>query len=509
MALAGCMAAPPPAGPTVAVSADPVAFQRMQTADSSSIIPPDAPDPLAAQVFLLNDAPINNPMMVARLHHIVDRLLQNWTATPKPQVAIYILPDEGYNGDATGTNQMFVTLGLLQRAQSEDEIAFVLAHELSHILLGHVVERQQGVAANSQMIALASLGTMEGIMLAHHNEQTLDHGATGAVLAAFRIGQILVAANQSVGDAGWSRAQEYQADELGFDLLVKSQYYNPAAFQPVFERLAEEDKTLANQRAALKGTVAIALDQAVEYAMSSKAGGTTILNDKQEAELMGAIMSSPVAEKIIDRILPANSHPPELNRLASLQNYAAKVWPNALPTDDKPNPFTTGELGEQTEIVADALKASQDADEDIKNHQLGEVIHLVYTPGFRRNLPLEQKMLRAQLALAQNRGALAQEMLDSVTSDPSAPASSFLLLAQFEAQNGQTDAALQTLDAGDTHFGNDEPFIELRISLLNQAGRQSDMANALQTCAGFGSEDLMTSCQKAAAPPGQPGQTSL
>lgn len=70
-----------------------------------------------------------------------------------------------------------------------------------------------------------------------------------------------------------------------------------------------------------------------------------------------------------------------------------------------------------------------------------------------------------------------------------------------QASNGQPDAALATLDAGQRRFDSEAAFIPYRIAILKQAGRDKDVADALKRCATLGDRSLQAACAKAAQPP--------
>ena len=50
---------------------------------------------------------------------------------------MHILGVDYYNAYSLPDGSIVVAFGLLDQAQSDDEVAFVLAHELGHVRLGH------------------------------------------------------------------------------------------------------------------------------------------------------------------------------------------------------------------------------------------------------------------------------------------------------------------------------------------------------------------------------------
>lgn len=60
-----------------------------------------------------------------------------------------------YNAYATGSSEIVLSKGLFEQSRYDEEIAFVLAHELSHHILDHINEDQRN----------ASVGTVLGVLL--------------------------------------------------------------------------------------------------------------------------------------------------------------------------------------------------------------------------------------------------------------------------------------------------------------------------------------------------------
>lgn len=112
----------------------------------------------------------------------------------------FVLDSPTVNAFAMPGGYIYVTRGLLGLANSEAELAGVLAHEIGHITARHSAERySQGLVAG---LGLAVLGA------------AVD---TPGVSRAAGVGTDLVMKS-------YSRSQEYQADELGIRYLSRSGY---------------------------------------------------------------------------------------------------------------------------------------------------------------------------------------------------------------------------------------------------------------------------------------------
>ncbi|MFN7086429.1 MAG: M48 family metalloprotease, partial [Burkholderiales bacterium] len=114
-----------------------------------------------------------------------------------------------------------VNTGLLLSAQSESEVASVLAHEIAHVTQRHIarlIDQQK----RSQIVSIAALAV--AILASRANSDVAG--------AATAFGQAGVVQSQ----LNFTRANEQEADRIGVQILEKSGY-DPHAMPAFFERL--------------------------------------------------------------------------------------------------------------------------------------------------------------------------------------------------------------------------------------------------------------------------------
>ncbi len=130
---------------------------------------------------------------------------------PQPfQYHFHVIKEYTYNAFAGPGGQVFINSGLFEALNSEEEIAGILAHEISHVACRHVSEQIE----RSKKIGLATLaGVAAGILM----------GATGSGAAAGATAVGSMAAAQTATLA-YSRENETQADQRGLDYLTKAGY---------------------------------------------------------------------------------------------------------------------------------------------------------------------------------------------------------------------------------------------------------------------------------------------
>lgn len=90
-------------------------------------------DLLQSGLVLFND-PVSN-----YLNEVAAQLTAVDNSTKK-QIRVYVLRSPSVNAFATDRGTVFVTLGLLAQLENEAQLAFILAHELTHVREGHTAD---------------------------------------------------------------------------------------------------------------------------------------------------------------------------------------------------------------------------------------------------------------------------------------------------------------------------------------------------------------------------------
>jgi predicted Zn-dependent protease len=137
-----------------------------------------------------------------------------------------VLNSKEINAFACPGGTIFITKGMINAVQNEDELAAVLAHEVAH------VNHRDGVSA-IQKARLTSVATLIGTQAAQRYTPA-------------QLSQLITAFEGSIDDVfktlvvnGYGKSQEYNADEDAISYLARAGY-NPSALKDFLQRVVSE-----------------------------------------------------------------------------------------------------------------------------------------------------------------------------------------------------------------------------------------------------------------------------
>ena len=174
----------------------------------------------------------SNPGVEKYLNEICTTLAIN---SDRPEIYngyhVAILDSDEINAFASSGGHILVTKGLLRCTDSEDAIAAVLAHELSHIHLQHGIKAIKSnrvtnalIATGGTALVVASDGSKEAVELVQAFDDSVKEVITKMV------------------DSGYSKQQEFEADKNALKIMA-SAGYNPNAMQNMLSLLKANTKS--------------------------------------------------------------------------------------------------------------------------------------------------------------------------------------------------------------------------------------------------------------------------
>ena len=165
---------------------------------------------------------IKDPTLTAYVNAVGKRLMASREATASGFLFTFeVVADPSINAFALPGGPMFINTGLLRAVDNEAELAAVMGHEMSHVILRHGTNQ----ASKANLIALPAMlaeqiaGTSGG-MMGQLAQLGIDLGANGVLLK-------------------FSRTAESQADLMGSHLMAEAGY-DPMEMADFFDKLNAE-----------------------------------------------------------------------------------------------------------------------------------------------------------------------------------------------------------------------------------------------------------------------------
>ena len=227
-------------------------------------------------------------------------------------VKFHLVNSQTLNAFTTGGQHIYIYNQLFQDAETEDELAAVMAHEFAHVYARHVhsgMERQYGV------LGLTALGAVAGYAVGGGEQGGQYAGLGAGALGA--VGQTL--------SQGFSRDDENEADKLGFSFYIRGGW-DPDRFADFFKQMIEKgmDKGGGGSHPALRDRVA-----------ASEARVAALARDAEE------LRRPPIADRrefedIKDRAREAARDVPSDKTLAAAQ-LMLQAFPSCVTPEDQPD----------------------------------------------------------------------------------------------------------------------------------------------------------------------------
>lgn len=390
-------------------------------------------------------------------------------ATGKTRVPgrVMILANPGFLAFSTPDGNVYLALGLLESLESADEVAAVLAHEVSHVLLKHHTSDVVGDVQKKGQ-ALYEIGIGAKTMLA--GRSTVSKGDAKTLQQV----QLATDATDKVVLPAWGRGQEREADLLGVDLLAETGQ-SPPAMISMLEKLGAWEKATAETEQAFWDRLTQAsqrnVNEAVGVAYEKLLGVVSVNHPKTEDRISDAAQylerhygSRPLAEPRSAPWTAVRSRP---EVALVMRNYRQAFQAKKLLEQGRPrDAYTTARSAVTGRTATDAY------------------------PNW--------VLARSAFALGRSREGI-EALRRAVSSTEPVPNVYEDLIVAHEAA-GNLPVALQWTDQASKAFGGAPRFLPHRIRLLRKTGRVAEANRATIDCS-LNATDWKRLCQEANTTP--------
>jgi predicted Zn-dependent protease len=144
----------------------------------------------------------------------------------------FVIDDDTINAFAMPGGVIGINTGLLLATENENELAGVIAHEVSHVTQRHIAR----ALYDRQRSSIMTMATVLAAVLIGASSNGSSDAAIGAATAA--------QAASVQRQINFTRAHEYEADRIGMTLLSEAGF-DPAGMASFFEKLARRESVSA------------------------------------------------------------------------------------------------------------------------------------------------------------------------------------------------------------------------------------------------------------------------
>ena len=173
----------------------------------------------------LQSAIIEDPIVNEYIRSLGYRLAEN-SDDPSQPFTFFVIDDRRINAFAAPGGYIGINSGLITTTESESELASVVSHEIAHVTQRHLV---RGIEAQGKLNLPSIAGLIAAIIIGSQNSE---------------LGQATLAASQAAAlqsQLNFTRHNENEADSFGIQTLAKSDL-DPNAMASFFEQLQQASR---------------------------------------------------------------------------------------------------------------------------------------------------------------------------------------------------------------------------------------------------------------------------
>jgi predicted Zn-dependent protease len=175
---------------------------------------------------LRNQGQVVDDALLTDYINMVGYRLVAYSPKPEQPFTFFIVRDTSINAFALPGGFVGINAGLITTTANENELAAVLAHEISHVTQQHLVRAVEAEQKYAPLMVLAMVGAI--VASAHQNPYSTSNTGVGAIATAEGIAEQM--------QINFTRADESEADRIGIQTLAKAGY-DPDAMADFFERM--------------------------------------------------------------------------------------------------------------------------------------------------------------------------------------------------------------------------------------------------------------------------------
>lgn len=214
---------------------------------------------------------LDDPEIESYLNQLGYKLV-SVSARNQREFNFFVVDDPSINAFAMPGGNIGVHTGLLLAAQSESELASVVAHEIAHVTQDHIA-RMVTAQSKSQWPTMAALALA---LLASRSNPNLASAAIASTQAYSIQNQL-----------NFSRDYEREADRLGYDMLTRGEF-DPRGMGGFFSRLERANRFYDNSAPAYLRTHPLTTERIADMQSRSEGAPYQQVEDSLRFQLVRA-----------------------------------------------------------------------------------------------------------------------------------------------------------------------------------------------------------------------------
>jgi predicted Zn-dependent protease len=309
--------------------------------------------------------------------------LVSYSPQPDQPFTFFVVNDPSINAFALPGGFVGVNAGLITTTTGEDELAAVLAHEISHITQQHLVRAVEAEQKYAPLMVLAMVGAV--IASAKSSPNSTSNADMGAIATATGLAQQM--------QINFTRADEEEADRVGIQTLAKANF-DPDAMAEFFQRMQQALRPGFDEN----DVPALLMDHPVTLKRISEAKERALVVKKEETQRRAALAS---ARTVGAQVSPLLRFPG--NRMSSSAMAAELARPSETPAQQHARSEAYYELMRERVRVLASNQPTQTAtyySDNLKNmpgfgtipNRYGQVLALVRAGDAKKAVPLADKL---------------------------------------------------------------------------------------------------------------------
>jgi Zn-dependent protease with chaperone function len=488
------------------------AIDKLETSSDYGDLAPGRPRALGimrarAQGF------VPSPELHDYVRGVLMRDLAGLKMPPSFNPDVHILAAPEFTALCTPDGTIIVTIGLLEQLENEDELAFVLGHEVSHYIYRHhdsdwFKQAQYYMVINGAAVDSVAQSTPFAFGAANNNNL-----ARGLDLASH-----VAKLSSNVLAPQMERSQEDAADALGFDLMVKAGY-DPEAPLALMDILAIQEAEAA--QAAQQAKAAESADNGGSGGSSGGAGGflgslssglggiTGIANiagggrpDSNTWTNLGIVVFDSAVDSMSTQ---ATSHHPAKVREELLSSYFYREYRDVMATAPTPLPWSadsTSPLKAKLTMLLAHYAAAEDAAGFVADPTSTTPV-LAQSAVMRSTTPpttdhAYTEYVAAEYYDGKKQAPQSEAALTKAIAGPEPSWEVYSRLLDIYIARNDLPRAQGLMAQAVQRFDNSPVLLPKRIQIAHLMGNESDVSQLLPQCDAFDIKELYAECKKMA-----------